>query len=120
MQLLREHIRTYEISPEGRLFRTGRGDSIQDSTYAAVWRKARLAGFTPGKAASPLVARPYDLRHAAISLWLNAGVPATEVVRRPGHGVGRDAQGLRELRGWTRADHERADRGGSACRSWKT
>jgi hypothetical protein len=37
--------------------------------------------------ASPLVRRPYDLRHAAISLWLNAGVPATEVARRAGHGV---------------------------------
>ena len=29
----------------------------------------------------------YDLRHAAVSLWLNAGVPATEVARRAGHGV---------------------------------
>jgi integrase len=31
--------------------------------------------------------RPYDLRHAAVSLWLNAGVPATEVARGAGHGV---------------------------------
>jgi integrase len=31
--------------------------------------------------------RPYDLRHAAMSLWLNSGVPATEVARRAGHGV---------------------------------
>jgi len=30
---------------------------------------------------------PYDLRHAAVSLWLNSGVPATEVARRAGHGV---------------------------------
>jgi len=29
----------------------------------------------------------YDVRHAAISLWLNSGVPATEVARRAGHGV---------------------------------
>jgi integrase len=29
----------------------------------------------------------YDLRHAAVSLWLNSGVPATEVARRAGHGV---------------------------------
>jgi hypothetical protein len=26
-------------------------------------------------------------RHAAVSLWLNSGVPATEVARRAGHGV---------------------------------
>jgi hypothetical protein len=30
---------------------------------------------------------PDDLRHAAVSLWLNAGVPATEVAERAGHGV---------------------------------
>ncbi|WP_434096191.1 hypothetical protein [Streptosporangium roseum] len=36
---------------------------------------------------SPLAARPYDLRHAALSLWLNAGVPATEVAKRAGHSV---------------------------------
>ena len=88
VQLLREHIRAYEIAPEGRLFRTARGGPIQDSTYAAVWRRARLAALSPEQAASPLARRPYDLRHAAISLWLNAGVPATEVARRAGHGVG--------------------------------
>ena len=41
------------------------------------------------RGAVPLPARPppYDLRHAAVSLWLNCGVPATEVARRAGHGV---------------------------------
>jgi hypothetical protein len=28
-----------------------------------------------------------DLRHAAVSLWLNRGVPAPEVVQRAGHSV---------------------------------
>jgi hypothetical protein len=37
--------------------------------------------------ASPLGRRPYDLRHAGISLWLNAGVPVTEIARRAGNGV---------------------------------
>ena len=31
--------------------------------------------------------RLYDLHKAAVSLWLNAGVPATEVARRAGHSV---------------------------------
>jgi integrase len=35
----------------------------------------------------PLGRRLYDLRHAAVSLWLNSRVPATEVARRAGHGV---------------------------------
>ena len=37
--------------------------------------------------ASPLAGRPYDLRHAALSLWLNAGVPPQEVAQRAGHSV---------------------------------
>ena len=32
-------------------------------------------------------ARPYDLRHAALSHWLNAGVPATYVAQRAGQSV---------------------------------
>jgi integrase len=37
---------------------------------------------------SPRVVRyEHHLRHAAVSLWLNSGVPATEVARRAGHGV---------------------------------
>jgi hypothetical protein len=42
---------------------------------------------TEAQAASPLARRPYDLRHAAASLWLNAGVQPTEVARRLGHSV---------------------------------
>ncbi|WP_439427069.1 hypothetical protein [Micromonospora sp. LA-10] len=35
-----------------------------------------------------IVARvPYHLRHAAVSLWLNAGVPATQVAEWAGHSV---------------------------------
>jgi hypothetical protein len=46
-----------------------------------------VIAFPPEQAASPLAARPYDLRHAAVSLWLNAGVPPTEAAQRAGHGV---------------------------------
>jgi hypothetical protein len=62
------------------------------------WRQAELAEdgadvlfhcgvLTEAQYRSPLGRRPYDLRHAAVSLWLNSGVPATEVARRAGHGV---------------------------------
>jgi hypothetical protein len=49
--------------------------------------EARKAALTGAQYRSPLGRRPYDLRHAAVSLWLNSGVPATEVARRAGHGV---------------------------------
>lgn len=41
----------------------------------------------PSRVASPHGKRPYDLRHAAVSLWLNAGVPAPTVAERVGYGV---------------------------------
>ena len=50
-------------------------------------RCACLPRTLSGQVASPLAGRPYDLRHAAVSLWLNAGVPAPEVAERAGHSV---------------------------------
>ena len=41
--------------------------------------------------------RPYDLRHAAVSLWLNPCVPATEVARRAGARRRDPAEDLRAL-----------------------
>jgi hypothetical protein len=63
------------------------GCSTTESAYGAIWQAARTAAFTTAQHASPLARRAYDLRHAAVSLWLNAGVPATEVARRAGHSV---------------------------------
>jgi integrase len=60
---------------------------IQDSAYSAVWQAVRAGALTPAEQASSLAGRPYDLRHAGVSLALNAGVPATEVARRAGHSV---------------------------------
>ncbi|MEV4531585.1 tyrosine-type recombinase/integrase [Streptosporangium sp. NPDC049304] len=84
---LREHIEKHGAERDGRLFRTSKGQPFSSSAYSAVWREARRLVFTAGHVASPLAARPYDLRHAAVSLWLNAGVPPTEVAQRAGHGV---------------------------------
>lgn len=50
-------------------------------------KPTRQLAFPPVQVASPLAARPYDLRHAAVSTWLNAGVPAPEVAERAGHSV---------------------------------
>ncbi len=87
VQMLRGHLKRYGTAPDGRIFFTGRGGLIQDSAYSAVWAGARAAALTPAQQASPLARRPYDLRHAGVSLALNVGVPATEVARRAGHSV---------------------------------
>ena len=85
--LLRDHLKRYGTTPDGRVFQTARGGLLQDSGYNEVWDQARKAALTPARYRSPLGRRPYDLRHAGVSLWLNAGVPATEVACRAGHGV---------------------------------
>src|SRR5580692_5452151 len=87
VRLLRAHIKRYGTTPDGRIFQTARGGILQDSGYNEVWTEAREQALTPAQYRSPLGRRPYDLRHAAVSLWLNSGVPATEVARRAGHGV---------------------------------
>lgn len=86
VQILREHIAEFGTAPDGRLFQTRRGGILGDN-YTDMWAAARRYALTPGQVASPLADRPYALRHAAVSLWLNAGVPATEVAERAGHGV---------------------------------
>jgi integrase len=85
--ILRWHLDEFGITPDGRLFRQVNGGVVSSSTYGQVWRGARLLALAPDQQASPLAARPYDLRHAAVSLWLNAGVPAPTVARRAGHSV---------------------------------
>jgi integrase len=87
VRLLRAHIKRYGTTPDGRIFQTARRGILQDSGYNEVWTEARKTALTPAQQRSPLGRRPYDRRHAAISLWLNSGGPATEVARRAGHGV---------------------------------
>ncbi|WP_243711136.1 tyrosine-type recombinase/integrase [Actinomadura sp. KC216] len=85
--ILREHVDTFGTADDGRLFVTSSGASFSGSAYAQVWKRARVLALTPDQVESPLAARPYDLRHAAVSLWLNAGVHAPEAAERAGHGV---------------------------------
>ena len=86
--LLQEHLRTFGTNSEGYLFFGVRtGELISGGTYTRVWRKARQAVLTPEEYASPLARRPYDLRHAAVSTWLNGGVPPTQVAEWAGHSV---------------------------------
>ncbi|GAA1955066.1 site-specific integrase [Nocardioides panacihumi] len=98
VKALRAHLATYELGVSGRLFvtRTGRGghpipapwqNPVSMSTIYRVWARAREQALTPEEAASPLARRPYDLRHAAVSTWLSAGVDSTQVAAWAGHSV---------------------------------
>jgi hypothetical protein len=87
VQSLREHIEQFGTAPDGRLFRNERNGIIGSTTYSRVWEEARRLAFTPAQVASPLAGRPYDLRHAALTTWLNAGIPPAEVSKRAGNTI---------------------------------
>jgi integrase len=63
------------------------GRSFRGERSTGPWKEARRAAFTPEVCESPLAATPYDLRHAAVSTWLNGGVPRLTSRVGPGHSV---------------------------------
>jgi integrase len=87
VQILRAHLEEYGTAPDGRLFQTERGGPIGSTAYTEVWQQARPLALTPDQVDSPMAGRPYDLRHAAVSLWLNGGISPTEIAKRAGHSV---------------------------------
>jgi integrase len=95
--LLRDHLAQFGVADDGRLFSGVRGGELATVTYRRAWVKARQDALTAAEQASPLARRPYDLRHACLSTWLNGGVYPTS------RGVGRAQRGcpaadLRQVR----------------------
>ncbi len=86
VRLLRHHLHAYGCAADGRLFRGARGGPLSESLYGRIWHQARAAAI-PGQAGTQWARRPYDLRHAALSLWLASGAPPAEVAARAGHSV---------------------------------
>jgi integrase len=74
--MLHRHLDEHGSTPDGRLFRGVRGGMLSESVYRRAWHAARQAA---------LACRPYDLRHAALSLWLNASGEPAEVAARAGN-----------------------------------
>jgi integrase len=87
VQILRTHLERFSTPAGAQLFLGSHGGLIDESTYYPIWAKARQIALTPAEARSALARRPYDLRHAAVSTWLNAGVPAAQVAEWAGHSV---------------------------------
>jgi integrase len=85
--LLWRHVQEFGTAPDGKLFTGIRGGELPTITYRRAWTAARQSAFTAAECASLLARRPYDLRHACLSTWLNGGVPPTQVAEWAGHGV---------------------------------
>jgi integrase len=70
--ILREHLKHFGTATDGRLFQVtwgqrGNGGVVTAKVYGHIWQKARAAALTKTQQASPLAARPYDLRHGGIT-----------------------------------------------------
>jgi integrase len=86
--ILRKHMAEFTDGKDGRLFYgVNNSDEMPTFTYLKAWRLARAEALTAREQATPLAGRPYDLRHACVSTWLNAGVPPTNVAEWAGHSV---------------------------------
>ena len=83
---LRAHIRKYGTPRTGGSSRPAGAGSSRTRPTAPCGRRPQ-EGPHPAQRRSPLGRRAYDLRHAAVSLWFNSGVPATGVAHRAGHSV---------------------------------
>jgi integrase len=82
--ILRQHVDTFGVTADGRIFSSDRGHPVASTAISDVWAAARSLALTPAQVASRLAGRPYDLRHTAVSLWLSAGAPP-RVAERAGH-----------------------------------
>lgn len=96
--VLVRHMDRFPLGVDGRLFvtRTGRRgvpvappyvNPVAMGTLYRAWHRAREAALTEREAGSMLARRPYDLRHACLSTWLNAGVSPARVAQWAGHSV---------------------------------
>ncbi len=82
--MLHRHLADHGTAPDGRLFRGTRAWALSANRTptAAPEHTARHAALGPELAATTLARRPYDLRHAALTLWLNATSQPAEIAAR--------------------------------------
>lgn len=95
---LSRHLDRFELGVDGRLFvtRTARRgvpvsppyvNPVAMGTLYRAWHRGREAALTERQVRSMLARRPYDLRHACLSTWLNAGASPARVAQWAGHSV---------------------------------
>ena len=78
---------TSDIAPDEIMFVRSTGKPVTYGTFANIRQKARQLTLSKVECASPPAEDPYSLRHAALSTWLNNGVPPAEVAKRAGHTI---------------------------------
>lgn len=85
--ILVKHIEEFGVAPDGSLFRGARGGPVADSVTGLTWQRARAEALSAEDLEAGVAQRPYDLRHACVTGWLNAGVDPAQVAEWAGHSV---------------------------------
>ncbi len=86
--LLHQHLDKFASTSDGRLFVGERATHhLPAFTVNRTWARARATVFGDRAGSLPIAARPYDLRHAAVSTWLKSGIGPTQVAEWAGHSV---------------------------------
>lgn len=87
VRLYRAHLANYGTGTDGRLFSGVKADRVPGLTIRTVLKRARAKVLTDAEQKTPLVQRPYDLRHTCLSTWLNAGIAPQQVAEWAGNSV---------------------------------
>ncbi|MFE0460754.1 site-specific integrase [Kitasatospora sp. NPDC058965] len=87
VQMVRQHIATYGLGPDRRVFQSATGGLLTTKETSDVWKAARRLVLTPEEQATELADVEYALRAACISGWLVAGMAPVEAAYRAGHSV---------------------------------
>ena len=87
VRLLREHLADQGTAPDGRLFRGEAGGLLSDSVLQPRLGQGPQRSAHRGGGGLSLGERPYDLRHARLSTWLNAGLEPARVAEWAGNSV---------------------------------
>ena len=85
--LLSKHLSTYPPGPAAAYSPAPAAASSTTARTSASSTRPATPRSPQARHSSLLARRPYDLRHAAVSTWLNAGVPAPQVADWAGHSV---------------------------------
>lgn len=87
VEILKAHLDAFGTAADGRIFRGTRGGPLSESVYGPVWQRARGTALSADEAGSQMARRPYDLRHACVTTWLNATGDPAQVAAWAGHSV---------------------------------
>jgi integrase len=85
--ILVDHRTEFPNQLNNRVLIGPRGGVPTHQSVKKLWQRARLEALTETEVVTGLAATPYQLRHACVSSWLAAGVPAAQVAAWAGHSV---------------------------------